>query len=109
MLEGSGSGSIPLTDGSGSGSRRPKNIRIRNTKSREFFESRQVAGSVLFRITICIGKPVVCRHQSEGELTPVTKSKSNLMANFKVNRKRSRASEERMSTPRQQNIRSVSV
>jgi hypothetical protein len=37
----------------------------------------------------------------------VIKSKSNLMANFKVNRKRSRASEERMSTPRQQNIRRV--
>ncbi len=33
MMEGSGSGSIPLTNGSGSGSRRPKNmwIRIRNT------------------------------------------------------------------------------
>jgi hypothetical protein len=36
MTEGSGSGSIPLTDGSGSGTRRPKNmwirwIRIRNT------------------------------------------------------------------------------
>ncbi len=29
MIE--GSGSIPLTNGSGSGSRRPKNIRIRNT------------------------------------------------------------------------------
>jgi len=36
MIEGSGSGFIPLTDGSGSGSKRPKNmwirwIRIRNT------------------------------------------------------------------------------
>ncbi len=33
MIEGSGSGSIPLTNGSGSGSMRPKNmwIRIRNT------------------------------------------------------------------------------
>jgi len=29
MIEGSGSGSIPLTNGSGSGSRRPKNMRIR--------------------------------------------------------------------------------
>jgi hypothetical protein len=28
MIEGSGSGSVPLTNGSGSGSRRPKNIRI---------------------------------------------------------------------------------
>ncbi len=29
MIEGSGSGSIPLTSGSGSGSRRPKNMWIR--------------------------------------------------------------------------------
>ncbi len=45
MIEGSGSGSIPLTNGSGSGFRRPKNmwirwirirIRIRNTDLQEF-------------------------------------------------------------------------
>jgi hypothetical protein len=36
MIEGSGaeSGPIPLTNGSGSGSRRPKNIRIRNNDRR---------------------------------------------------------------------------
>ncbi len=44
MIEGSRSGSIPLTNGSGSGSRRPKNmwirwirIRIRNTGSKNIF------------------------------------------------------------------------
>ncbi len=34
MIEGSGSESIPLTNGSGSGSRRPKNIRIRRIRIR---------------------------------------------------------------------------
>jgi hypothetical protein len=43
--------------------------------------------------------------KSDGDATPVTKSKSNLMANLKMNRKRSRASEDRNSTPRPNNIR----
>jgi hypothetical protein len=37
--------------------------------------------------------------------TPVTKSKSNLMSNFKVHRKRSRASEERTSSIKSNQIR----
>ena len=46
------------------------------------------------------------KHGGEaGDTTPSTKSKSNLMANFKVNRKRSRASEDRISLPRPNPIR----
>jgi len=47
------------------------------------------------------------RLNESGDSTPATKSKSNLMANFKVNRKRSRASEDRISLPRPNQIRSI--
>jgi hypothetical protein len=78
MTEGSESGSMSLTNGSGSGSRRPKNIRIRNTdrKSASYPEPADALfheivveeelgdGSLLVLSgELCVGETLVFQHK----------------------------------------------
>ncbi len=56
MIEGSGSGSVSLTNGSGFGSRRPKNIRILRIRIRYTVPYRAFLPYRILRIRICVDK-----------------------------------------------------
>ncbi len=58
MTEGSGSGSIPLTNKSGSGSRRPKNLRIQRIRIHNTVFISSTLMKILLRASlVCVGWP----------------------------------------------------